>query len=95
MIGLFNSIAEEMKEYYFRYPMRNCFQQYAPDTIADLDIRNRIFSEMDEFYAKNPDIPTVLLKSRIHSLMTEYCNPKIFKCNPFFFEIGCRDRDCW
>jgi len=46
----------------------------------------RISDEMDLFYKENPAISKHLLKSKIHSLMAEYCEPVIFFENPFFFE---------
>ncbi len=59
------------------------------------DIRNRIFEEMDAFYKENPGTPTILQKSRLHTLMAKYFEPVIFACNPFFFEMGMREADSW
>ena len=92
---MFNNIKTQMKDYYSKYPVR-AFPLFHPsDNVPDLDLRNRIYKEMDEFYINNPDTPPYLLKSRIHTLIAEYCRPMIFKGNPFFFEIGLRERDSW
>lgn len=58
-------------------------------------IQNIIFNEMDAFYKENPDTPTILLKSRLHTLMAKYFEPVIFAQNPFFFEMGMREADSW
>ena len=58
-------------------------------------IQTSIFDIMDAFYKENPDTPTILLKSRLHTLMAEYFEPVIFACNPFFFEMGMREADSW
>ncbi len=58
-------------------------------------IQSTIFDEMDVFYKENPDTPTILLKSRLHTLMAKYFEPVIFAQNPFFFEMGMREADSW
>ncbi len=59
------------------------------------DIQHRIFDEMDAYYKENPDTPTILLKSRLHTMMAKYFEPVIFAQNPFFFEMGMREADSW
>lgn len=56
-------------------------------------VRDRIYREMDKYHKeeKHP----ALLKSRIHTLMAEYFEPKIFSLSPFFFEMSLRDRFSW
>lgn len=66
-----------------------------PVTMIFFEIRNRIYGEMDAFYKEHPDTPSVLLKSRLHTLMAKYCEPVIFAQNPFFFEIGMRESQSW
>lgn len=58
-------------------------------------MRRRICAEMDEFYRENPQIPTVLLKSRLHKKLGEAFEPVIFAENPFFFEMGLREGQSW
>ncbi|MBE5780111.1 MAG: hypothetical protein E7331_12385 [Clostridiales bacterium] len=60
-----------------------------------LAIRKKITDGMDAFVAENPHTPSVLLKSRLHSLMAEHFEPVIFAENPFFFEMGLREADSW
>ncbi len=84
-----------MASYYQKMTLKN-------DHLADetchknfFDIQNQIFDEMDTFYKENPDSPSVLLKSRLHTLMAKYCEPVIFSENPFFFELGMRESQSW
>ncbi len=58
-------------------------------------IQKTIFDEMDAFYKENPNTPTILLKSKLHTLMAKYFEPVIFAQNPFFFEMGMREADSW
>ena len=88
---MFEYVKNEMKNYYSKLPVRAYPKFYPSENVTDLDIREKIYYEMDCFYKEYPDTPSVLLKSRMHSLIAEYCRPKIFTGNPFFFEIGCRD----
>lgn len=60
-----------------------------------LSIRKKITDGMDAFVAEHPETPSVLLKSRLHSLMAEYFEPVIFAQNPFFFEMGLREANSW
>lgn len=92
---MFEYVKNEMKNYYSKLPVRAYPKFYPSENVTDLDIREKIYYEMDCFYKEYPDTPSVLLKSRIHSLIAEYCRPKIFTGNPFFFEIGCKERDSW
>lgn len=58
-------------------------------------VRKKITDGMDAFIAQNPEAPSVLLKSRLHSLMAEHFEPVIFAENPFFFEMGLREANSW
>lgn len=58
-------------------------------------VRAAIYAEMDEYYAAHPNMPSVRLKSHIHTLMAKYCEPVIFPEHPFFFEIGMREANSW
>ena len=60
-----------------------------------LAIREKIAGGMDAFVSQHPDMPSVLLKSHLHSLMAEYFEPVIFAENPFFFEMGLREANSW
>lgn len=93
---MYSAVKKEMAEYYRKM-----------DMVGDLEFRDkeasdkyraryyRIFKEMDDFYRENPRIPSVLLKSRVHTLMAEYCEPIIFLENPFFFELGYSQAPSW
>jgi len=59
------------------------------------EVRDKIFKNMDGYYRSSPDTPTALLKSRLHTLMAEECEPVIFENNPFYFEIGMREANSW
>ncbi len=85
---MYTALKNEMTAYYRKMDMRPWM------TFADAAVEEkfraeyeRIFAEMDAFYAENPSTPTPLLKSKLHSLMAEYCEPIIFKETPFFFEL--------
>lgn len=60
-----------------------------------LAIREKIVNGMDAFVSQHPDMPSVLLKSHLHTLMAEYFEPVIFAENPFFFEMGLREANSW
>lgn len=82
-------VKAEMTAYYRKMDMKPWM------TFADKDLEEhfraeyeRIFKEMDAFYKENPTTPTPLLKSKLHTLMAEYCEPVIFLESPFFFELG-------
>lgn len=86
---MYTELKNEMTAYYRKMDMRPW------GTFVDKDVEEkfrteyeRIFSEMDAFYKENPDTPTPLLKSKLHALMAEYCEPIIFLENPFFFELS-------
>ena len=86
---MYTALKNEMTAYYRKMDMRPWM------TFADKDVEEkfrteyeRIFVEMDAFYKENPDTPTLLLKSRLHTLMAERCEPIIFLESPFFFELG-------
>lgn len=86
---------EHMAAYYQKMTLQG--EHLADETCHNhfFEIRNRIYSEMDAFYKEHPDTPSVLLKSRLHTLMAKYCEPVIFAQNPFFFEIGMREAQSW
>lgn len=78
----------EMTTYYRKMDMKGWMK------FSDKDVEEkfcaeyqRIFREMNSFYEKNPDLPSSRLKSHLHMLMAEYCEPVIFLENPFFFEL--------
>ena len=75
-----------MATYYQKMALKD--GRLADDTCNDkyLAIQKTIYDEMDAFYKENPDTPTILLKSRLHTLIANYFEPVIFACNPFFFE---------
>ena len=84
-----------MASYYQKMTLKD--GRLADDACNDrfFKIQNTLFDEMDAFYKENPDTPTILLKSRLHTLMARYFEPVIFSCNPFFFEMGMREADSW
>ena len=58
-------------------------------------VRQGIHDAMDAFVLAHPDVPAVLLKSHLHTLMAQACEPVVFQENPFFFEIGFREANSW
>jgi len=60
-----------------------------------LAIREKITKGMDAFVHQHPDVPSVLMKSHLHTLMAEHFEPVIFDENPFFFEMGLREAASW
>lgn len=62
---------------------------------AFLACRKKITDEMDAFVSEHPDTPSVLMKSRLHTVMAEHFEPVIFEGNPFFFEMGLREANSW
>ncbi len=86
---MYATVKAEMTAYYRKMDMKPWM------TFADKDLEEsfraeyeRIFTEMDAFYKDNPSTPTPLLKSKLHALMAEYCEPIIFLESPFFFELS-------
>ena len=92
---MYNLVKNEMTEYYRKVDLLSpiLFREDIELRDKDMskkmtDLFNMIYDGMDTFYNANPETPSVLLKSRIHTLMAEHCEPVIFLENPFFFELG-------
>ncbi|MBE7045375.1 MAG: hypothetical protein E7397_07575 [Ruminococcaceae bacterium] len=85
---MFQALKNEMSQYYaqMNFPEQN--EQYQR-------IHTQITAEMQEFYAQNPDIPALLLKSLLHTKIAAHFEPVIFKNSPFFFEMGLRPSANW
>ena len=81
-------VREEMTKYYRKMDMKGWMnfqdKEVGEKYSAEYD---RIFRDMDAFYHRNPNLAPALLKSKLHMLMAEYCEPVIFLENPFFFEL--------
>lgn len=92
---MYETQKDDMRVYYQKVTLRE--GRLADETCHKkfFEIRNRIYDEMDAFYNEHPDTPSVLLKSRLHTLMAKYCEPVIFAENPFFFEFGMREAQSW
>jgi len=88
-------VRKEMKEYYETLPFNGQATSEEYQEHSACRLRRRIFAEMDAFYAENPDMPSVMLKSRLHTLIAKYFEPVIFMGDPFFFEMGMRERNSW
>ncbi|MBE5800747.1 MAG: hypothetical protein E7319_00475 [Clostridiales bacterium] len=58
-------------------------------------MREAVCQEMEALYREEPETPSVLLKSRLHTLMAKHFEPIIFAENPFFFEMGMRESTSW
>lgn len=86
---------DSLQAYYQKTTLRNGVMA-DPDAWAQfLSIRQNITDGMDAFLRAHPDMPSVLLKSRLHTLMAEHFEPVVFGGNPFFFEMGLREAQSW
>lgn len=93
---MYDKVKKEMTDYYRKMDMIEFLKFRDQETTDEFAAKyHRIFKEMDDFYRKNPGIPSVLLKSRLHTVMAEYCEPVIFRGNPFFFELGYNQSESW
>ncbi len=93
---MYSELKKEMTTYYRKMDMSEFLQFRDEEATSKFRERfYRIFDEMDNFLKENPETPTVLLKSRTHTLMAKYCEPVIFMGNPFFFEIGYNQSKSW
>ena len=48
-------------------------------------IKNTVFEKMDEYDAKNPNLSSYRLKSKLYDVIAENIEPRIFPDLPFFF----------
>lgn len=95
---MYSALRKEMNDHYRKLDMVDhlVFKDESNEECIKFKERyDRIFQEMDAFYKENPDTPSVLLKSRTHTLMAKYCDPVIFKENPFFFETAYNQSWSW
>ncbi len=93
---MYTEVKKELSNYYRKMDMTDFLQFKDPDeTLKFRERFYRIFDEMDNFLKENPNTPTVLLKSKTHTLMAKYCEPVIFMGNPFFFELGYNQSKSW
>ncbi|MBT7304549.1 MAG: hypothetical protein HN849_33760, partial [Victivallales bacterium] len=58
-------------------------------------LRQRLFAELDDVAAAQPELPAVLLKARNLEILAESFQPAVFRHSPFFFEMGIRPAECW
>jgi len=89
---------QSMRDFYQSMPAGPIDEKIMPKTEQGkkaYHIRRQIFQEMDCFLKEHPAMPPVLLKSKLHMLIAESFEPVIFDGNPFFFEMGLRERNCW
>ena len=89
---MYNAAQSEMSAYYRKMDMKS-FMQFEDEDITLKMSRtyDRVSREMTEYYLRNKDLPTALLKSKLHSLIAEHYEPVLFLNNPFFFELSCND----
>ncbi len=93
---MYSKLKKEMNAYYRKMDMKEFLQFGDEQTTSNFRQKfYRIFDEMDNFLKENPQTPTVLLKSKTHTLMAKYCEPVIFMGNPFFFELGYNQSKSW
>lgn len=86
---MYNTAKEEMTAYYRKMDMKGWMHFSDKDVEAKFTADyQRIFREMDMFYEQNPTLPVCLLKSHLHTLMAQHCEPVIFLETPFFFELS-------
>ena len=68
----------------------------APWTNADFTrVSGKIREALNKTERDMPQMPAVLLKSRLHTLIAEHFEPKIFPHSPFFFEMGLKGSRNW
>lgn len=96
---------EEMNKYYRKRDLKKDVEFTDDKVIIELSdeeesieynkLYNKIYSDMNAFYRENKNASSVLLKSRLHRLMAENCDPVIFLNSPFFFELGYNHTYSW
>ncbi len=86
---LYTAAKAEMNEYYRKIDMKS-FLQFENEEITQRmrAAFDRVSCEMNEYYQNNKELPTALLKSKLHRLIAENYEPVLFLNNPFFFEIS-------
>lgn len=85
---MYDLVQKEMTQYYRKMDMKGWMNFQEKEVSEKFSTEyNRIFEEMDSFYHQNPTLAPALLKSKLHMLMAEHCEPVIFLENPFFFEL--------
>lgn len=87
------ALKKEMCEYYDFIGYNSEYKENKKTYL--LDLQAKINREMDDFYNQKPNMPIVLLKSRMHTLLANSFTPKIFTGCPFYFEMGLKPRDSW
>jgi len=85
---MYETVKKEMTQYYRKTDLIKGMELRDKDASERINGKfEQIYNDMDAFYKENPFLSSALLKSKIHGLMAEYCEPVIFFENPFFFEI--------
>ena len=92
---MFEAQKKSLTDYYAKTMLQDGRLADAQADAQYARIRRTIHDAMAAYVRLNPDAPSVLLKSRLHTLMAEHCEPVIFRENPFFFEIGYREANSW
>lgn len=94
---MFDALKQDMAQYYDRlgFTHENLTKDPACRKTVIEPVRQKIYQEMDDFYKKNPNLPAMLLKSRLHTVIARHFEPKLFPDMPFFFEMGLRERNSW
>ncbi len=87
---MFSELKSEMKNYYIKYHNLEIGKN-----AEFVEKRNEIYNKMDAYYAENPDVAPVLLKSKLHTVIAECFKPKLFLGNPFYYEMGLREMTSW
>ena len=93
---MFDALKQDMAQYYDRlgFTHENLTKDPACRKTVIEPVRQKIYQEMDDFYKKNPNLPAMLLKSRLHTVIARHFEPKLFPDMPFFFEMGMHCLGC-
>lgn len=93
---MYEKAKKSMTEYYRKMDMVGRLTLRDKESSDKLEKTRRIVAdELQKLCAKNPGISTVRLKSRVHMMMAELCEPVIFDGNPFFFETAMNESRSW
>ena len=84
-----------LNAYYSKTQLQNGALVDPETNAAFLAMKQAIEDEMAAFIQQHPETPSVLMKSRLHTLMAQHFEPVIFEGNPFFFEMGLREANSW
>jgi formate C-acetyltransferase len=87
-----NILKQEMAEF---YPKMNGWDENGNYAWDNFKLSQKIQRRMDEYVEEHPDVPPVLLKTKLHETIAEMFEPVIFPHSPFFYEMGIKHSRSW